>query len=104
MLTVHHPPEPPLRRFTGPSLQNLPVANVYDLYPPPLPSDVPIPPRVNPINPEPPERRTASLETRSPNWQNNYRSDLMSRREYHRYHNAWSRYYYGNPSELEMYK
>lgn len=79
-------------------------ANVYQIYPPYLPPAPDIPTRVNPLQPPPPQTRTVSLETKDPHWQNQQRTARMRERDHFRYHNAWSKYYYGSKAEQEAYK
>ena len=77
---------------------------IYDIYPPRLPAATDIPLRVNPLKPPPPKPRTTMLETVDPHWNNEYRTLRMKQREHYRYHNAWSKYYYGAPPEQESYR
>jgi len=105
MTVVQPPPSPPPNRtLVHSSLNNVRVPHAYDTFPPPLSQDCKIPKRLNPLRPPPPQRRTVVLETEDPNWANEQRRDLMQKRDHHRYHKAWSRYYYGNSTEQELYR
>lgn len=44
------------------------------------------------------------LETKQPHFQNDMRAQRMKQREHFRYHNAWSKYYYGSAAEQEAYR
>lgn len=80
-------------------------AHLYDTYPRPLKTAPEVQlPRVNPLRPIPPLRRTVALETIIPHYHNEQRAKLMQRREHHRYHNAWGRYYYGSNADKESYR
>ncbi|CAD5112666.1 DgyrCDS1886 [Dimorphilus gyrociliatus] len=80
-------------------------AHLYETYPRPLKTAPEIQlPRVNPLRPMPPLRRTVALETMIPHYHNEQRAKLMQRREHHRYHNAWGRYYYGSNADKESYR
>jgi hypothetical protein len=85
------------------NIDRIPIPSVYSIYPP-FDHSMTIPPRLNPLVPPPPERRTISLETDDVNAHNQSRRDLMAKRDYHRYHTNWSRYYYGNTTEKELYQ
>ena len=81
------------------------MMKAYTLYPPRLPSAPEGPVRrVNVLRPEPPKKFTHMLETVDPHWHNEKRATRMKHREHYRYHNAWSKYYYGTPSEQESYR
>ncbi|ELU18599.1 hypothetical protein CAPTEDRAFT_228779 [Capitella teleta] len=80
------------------------TSTVYDTYPGRLPATAVIPKKVNPLQPTPPKRRTVALETIDPHWQNEQRTMRMKQREHHRYHDAWSKYYYGSQPEQEQYR
>lgn len=79
------------------------MPNIYEVYPawPPTTNATA---RTNPLRPSPPARRTVMLETGAPHWDNDFRTMRMKQREYNRYHNAWSKYYYGSPAEQESYR
>ncbi|KAK2158462.1 hypothetical protein NP493_1799g00012 [Ridgeia piscesae] len=94
---------PPSRRRTPlPTAISVPTSG-YSVYPPRLPSAPEIPSRLNPLRPPPPQRRTVSWETVDAHHQNARRSLWMKQREHFRYHNAWSKYYYGSSAEKEQY-
>jgi hypothetical protein len=80
------------------------LAKAYELYPPRLPTAPDIPARVNPLKPPPPKKFNHSLETEDMTYQNYQRSLKMKRAEYSRYHTAWSKYYYGSPTEKEEHR
>ncbi len=44
------------------------------------------------------------LETVEKHHQNDNRAIRMKQREHYRYHNAWSKYYYGSAAEQEHYR
>ena len=87
---------------TSITMTSLPAA--YNVYPACLPTAADIPQRINPLQPARPDRRTHMLETVDPHWLNAQRSTRMKQREHYRYHNAWSKYYYGSRSEQEQYR
>uniref|UniRef100_A0A1I8I9T9 Nuclear transcription factor Y subunit n=2 Tax=Macrostomum lignano TaxID=282301 RepID=A0A1I8I9T9_9PLAT len=104
MQVVRQPPPPQPRRCQVHSeAARMPVPSVYDPYPPDPPADVPIPKRVNPLRPQPPERMTCVTETGDPHYQNQQRLAMLERKQFHRFHNAWSRYYYGSVAEKELH-
>lgn len=81
------------------------IPTIYEVYPPRLPSAPDIPRgRINPLHPPQPLRRTVMLETKAPHFQNDIRAQRMKQREHYRYHNAWSKYYYGSAAEQESYR
>lgn len=43
-------------------------------------------------------------ETTEPHLINEERAKRMKQRDHHRYHNAWSKYYYGSAAEQEQYR
>ena len=44
------------------------------------------------------------LETAEGHFFNDKRTNRMKQREHYRYHNAWSKYYYGSEPEKETYR
>ena len=44
------------------------------------------------------------LETTDKHFQNDQRTQRMKQVEHYRYHNAWSKYYYGSVAEQEQYR
>lgn len=44
------------------------------------------------------------LETIDKHFQNDNRTQRMKQMEHYRYHNAWSKYYYGSVAEQEQYR
>lgn len=79
----------------------------YDVYPPFITekqTGAKVPPRVNPLQPPPPQRLTTSLETIEPHWHNERRRNMMQQREWYRYHGTWSKAFYGSAAEKEDYK
>ncbi|XP_046357813.1 uncharacterized protein LOC124136076 [Haliotis rufescens] len=66
---------------------------------------VEFPKRINPLSPPPPKRRiNSSWETTAQHHQNDKRRTFMQAREHERYHSAWSRPFYGEPAEKEVYR
>lgn len=87
------------------SAHQMMIPKAYEVYPARLPSAPDIPKRpVNVLRPPPPLKRTPVLETVEPHWINQMRSNRMKQREHYRYHNAWSKYYYGSVSDKEEYR
>lgn len=79
----------------------------YTVYPPFVTESqtgVRIPPRVNPLQPPPPDRYSNSLETVDPHWHNEKRRNIMQQREWYRYHGTWSKAFYGSAAEKEAYR
>lgn len=79
----------------------------YPVYPPFITerqTGAKVPPRVNPLQPPPPQRLTTSLETIDPHWHNEKRRNIMQQREWYRYHGTWSKAFYGSPAEREAYR
>ena len=79
----------------------------YDVYPPFITerqTGSRVPPRVNPLQPAPPQRLTTSLETVDPHWHNEKRRNVMQQREWYRYHGTWSKAFYGSVAEKEAYR
>ncbi|XP_067929591.1 uncharacterized protein [Watersipora subatra] len=79
----------------------------YEVYPPFVTerqTGTRVPPRVNPLQPPPPQRLTTSLETIEPHWHNEKRRNVMQQREWYRYHGTWSKAFYGSPAEKEAYR
>lgn len=79
----------------------------YDVYPPFVTerqTGAKVPPRVNPLQPPPPQRLTTSLETVDPHWHNEKRRNIMQQREWYRYHGTWSKAFYGSQAEKEAYR
>ena len=81
------------------------MMQAYAVYPPRLPSapEGPVH-RLNVLRPDPPKKFTHMLETIEPHYHNEKRALRMKQREHYRYHNAWSKYYYGSPAEQEAYR
>lgn len=88
---------------TVPTLPTIKTSN-YEVYPPRLPSAPDIPKKINPLQPSPPQRRTVAWETIDPHYLNEQRVNRMKQREHYRYHNSWSKYYYGSIPEKEQYR
>ena len=81
------------------------MMKAYSVYPPRLPTAPEGPSRrINVLRPDPPKKFNHMLETTDPHWHNDKRALRMKRREHYRYHNAWSKYYYGTASEQEEYR
>ena len=78
------------------------MMKAYSVYPPRLPSapEGPVH-RINVLRPPPPKKFNHMLETIDPHWHNEKRAMRMKQREHYRYHNTWSKYYYGSPAEQE---
>ncbi|GAB1601027.1 uncharacterized protein LOC106867261 isoform X1 [Argonauta hians] len=63
------------------------------------------PSRINPLKPNTPKKRiNMHWETYDQHWHNQSRSVGMQRREYNRYHNVWTKPFYGKPAEKEAYR
>ena len=60
-------------------------------------------PRLNPLRP-PRLSRTMTLETTDSHYQNDLRSLLMKREQYHKSHNKWMKPFYGSKVEQEDYR
>lgn len=60
-------------------------------------------PRLNPLRP-PKLNRTMTLETTDSHYQNDLRSLLMKREQYHKSHNKWMKPFYGSKVEQEDYR
>lgn len=86
------------------STPSISVSNIYQVYPKYLPPAPEIPHKVNVLFPPPPQKRTTMWETMSPHWTNEQRTNKMKQRDYLRYHNTWSKYYYGSPEEQEDHR
>ena len=81
------------------------MMKAYSVYPARLPSAPEGPQRrLNVLRPPPPKKFNHMLETIEPHWHNEKRTNNMKQREHYRYHNAWSKYYYGSPAEQEEYR
>jgi len=60
-------------------------------------------PKLNPLRP-PRLSRTVTLETTDSHYQNELRSLLMKREQYHKSHNRWMKPFYGSKVEQEDYR
>lgn len=78
------------------------ISPLYGVYPAFLPPASEVSSRINPLHPEA-SRRKVGLQTVDPHWHNEQRSLRMKQREHFRYHNAWSKYYYGSLADQEAH-
>jgi len=81
---------------------------VYGVYPGWLPPAPDVPSRsINVLTAAQNPRgrgRTVMLETMAPHTSNDQRLMRLKQRDHYRYHNAWSKYYYGSKAEQEQYR
>lgn len=88
------------------SAHQMMIPRAYEVYPQRLPSAPDIPKRpINVLQPPPPKpRRGPYLETIQSHWFNQQRVDRMKQREHYRYHNAYTKYYYGSEADQEDHR
>ena len=87
------------------SAHQMMIPKAYEVYPQRLPSAPDIPKRpLNVLRPPPPKKFDHMLETAEEHYFNDKRTLRMKQREHYRYHNAWSKYYYGSEPDKESYR
>ncbi|CAH8832376.1 unnamed protein product [Trichobilharzia szidati] len=82
---------------------SLRTRSIYLVYPPPVKYDPAPPPRIDPYFYSK-QCKTMLAETSNASHYIHERANLMLRKEYERFHNQWSSYYYGNRREKEDYR
>ncbi|CAH8482042.1 unnamed protein product [Heterobilharzia americana] len=88
---------------TTPEQTSLRRRSIYLVYPPPVNYDPAPPPRIDPyFNSK--HSKTMLAETSDASYYIHERTNLMLRKEYDRFHNHWSSYYYGNKRDKEDYR
>ena len=87
------------------SAHQMMIPKAYEVYPARLPSAPDVAKRpLNVLRPPPPLKFDHMLETAEGHFFNDKRTKRMKQREHYRYHNAWSKYYYGSEPEKETYR
>ncbi|GAA56125.1 hypothetical protein CSKR_102255 [Clonorchis sinensis] len=102
MQRVRHK-RPAVQPLRNQAVVSIKPRSVYEVFPPPVNYKPCAPPRVDPYNFAHVKPKACSQETSDASHYIQKRSEFMKQNEYHRYHNQWRCYYYGNAAEKEQY-